>query len=48
MYVREANAKAFARVQRAIVFNNNNNIIIIDGPIKKLINHTSRLLTWTA
>jgi hypothetical protein len=48
MYVREANAKAFARVQSAIVLNNNSIIIIIiDGPIKKLINHTLRLLTWT-
>jgi hypothetical protein len=36
MYLREANAKAFARVQSVIVLNNN--IIIIDGPIKKLIN----------
>jgi hypothetical protein len=46
MYVREANAKAFERVQSAIVLINTNNII--DGPIKKLINHTLRLLTWTA
>jgi hypothetical protein len=46
IYAREANAKDFARVQSANVLNNN--IIFMYGPIKKLINHTSRLLTWTA